>query len=95
MLTGNRLRSALHRVMPMPGQAMRERYSFAYLQRAEADMLMRPLFEGDTTGEEKIAAGQVLTSEQWLRKKFSALRAKSYNEKTSTILTGREGLVNL
>ena len=74
MLTGGLLHSCLHRVAPPPGQSMQERYSFAYLQRAEDDVKMEILL-----GMENRAANQeeVYTSKEWLEKKFGMLRRKT------------------
>lgn len=43
MLTGGLLHSCLHRVGPLPGRTREERYSFAYLQRAEDDARVETL----------------------------------------------------
>ena len=90
MLTGGLLHSCLHRVGPLPGQAMAERYSFAYLQRAEDDVKLAPLagLNQDTTDTEN-----VFTSREWLENKFGMLRAKTRKEGAEgrKILTGREG----
>ena len=67
---------------------MGERYSFAYLQRAEDDVMLAPLpGMKDHNPEMK----DVLTSRQWLEKKFGVLRANTRNEGTEDqkILTGR------
>ena len=103
-LSGGRLRSALHRVVPLPGRSMAERYSFAYLQRAESDTPMSPLLplqsprgneeagledEGNGSDEKDI---ELLTSEQWLRRKFMTLRGENRESDkiTEWVLTGRK-----
>ena len=67
---------------------MEERYSFAYLQRAEDDIEMRalPRLESGVTDNE-----EVYTSREWLEKKFGMLRLETWKEGTEgqRILTGR------
>ena len=73
---------------------MEERYSLAYLQRAEHDVKMEPL---PGTGSVEDGAGvdrEVYTSQQWLEKKYGMLRRKTGRDGTegSEIpLTGRVG----
>ncbi len=88
MLTGGILHPCLHRVSPCPGRAMEERYSLAYLQRAEDNVKMEALpgiANGTRTGSE------VHTSREWLEKRFGMLRLKTWTEGTEgqKILTGR------
>lgn len=67
---------------------MEERYSFAYLQRAEDNVKMEPLpsFERDAAGQI-----EVYTSREWLEKKFGMLRRETWLEGRDgqKILTGR------
>lgn len=88
MLTGGLLHSCLHRVSPPAGRAMEERYSFAYLQRAENEVRMEAL-PGITSGP--VNKGDVYTSREWLKKKFGMLRRKTWKEgiEGQKILTGR------
>ena len=89
MLTGGILHSCLHRVGPIPGRAMEERYSFAYLQRAEDEVLLAPLPGlGNVTNDRD---KEVFTSGQWLEKKFGMLRAKTHEKgvEGEKVLTGR------
>lgn len=94
MLTGGLLHSCLHRVSPRPGWAMEERYSFAYLQRAEDNVRMEALpgFCNEMRGTK-----EVHTSREWLEKKFGVLRRKTWIEETKTqrILTGRADLLTI
>ena len=87
-LTGGLLLSCLHRVAPPPGRAIEERYSFAYLQRTEEDVKMKPLpsFECDAASRT-----EVYTSREWLEKKFGVLRRETWQEGADgqKILTGR------
>ena len=91
MLTGGLLHSCLHRVGPLPGQAMKERYSIAYLQRAEDDVKMKALSGIENrVVEEK----DVYTSREWLEKKFGMLRRDTWKEgaEGQRILTGKVDL---
>lgn len=92
LLTNGYLHSCLHRVGPLPGRAMEERYSFAYLQRAEGWTRMEGLesryFEKRKRGVDE----RVVTSKEWILKKFGALRLDD-NEKIGDrerLLTGRK-----
>ena len=92
MLTGGLLHSCLHRVGPLPGRAMEERYSFAYLQRTEDDVRMETLPGiGNSETDEK----EVFTSREWLENKFGMLRAKTRIEgmEGQKILTGRADIL--
>lgn len=82
-LSGGLLHSCLHRVVPLPGQRMEERFSFAWMVRPEPATLMTALkggavppgvvgnggHTGGGGGEE-----EVLTSGEWLERKFTVLR---------------------
>ena len=89
LLTNKYFHSCLHRVGPLPGRAMEERYSFAYLQRAEDQTPLTtvnsPFIKTPESTEE------VITSGEWLRKKFGVLRGELTDE---TVLTGRNGALN-
>lgn len=68
---------------------MEERYNFAYLQRTENDVKIKALPELEQNVAEK---KEVLTSRQWLKRKFGLLRAKTRKEgmEGQQILTDRE-----
>lgn len=89
LMTDGDLQSCLHRVGPLPGQAMETRYSFAYLQRAEDHTrLAGP--RADLKVSEIEERPEILTSGEWLHRKFSMLRAKSTRiEDNQRVLTGR------
>lgn len=78
---------------------MEERYSFAYLQRAEDDVKLAPLpalsskSGSDTVDNGSNKENQTFTSKQWLEHKFGMLRAKTWKEgsESQKILTGRVG----
>ena len=99
LLTNGLLRSCLHRVAPSKGLAMTERYSFAYLQRAEYEVKMTALTGSDIIPVKRGAAEteQVFTSREWLGKKFGMLRKETFKEGTegSWVLTGRKEEVPL
>lgn len=88
LMTDGALQSCLHRVGPLPGQAMETRYSFAYLQRAEDyTRLAGPGADEISESEERT---EILTSGEWLHRKFSMLRANSTRvEDNQQVLTGR------
>ncbi|ATY61153.1 gibberellin 3-beta [Cordyceps militaris] len=59
-LSGGRLKACLHRVAPLPGRTILERYSLAYFMRPEDDACFT-----DT-------AGRAWTSTEWHIQRFSA-----------------------
>ena len=91
MLTGGLFHSCLHRVSPLPGGAMKERYSVAYLQRANDDVKLEAL---PGMENESVDGKDVYTSQEWLEKKFGMLRRKTWEEGVEgrRILTGKEDL---
>ena len=94
LMTDNVLRSCLHRVGPLPGRPMETRYSFAYLQRAEDRAPLAGL-EGRLRSAGSEEEQRVITSGEWLRKKFDVLRLKTHREKQDWVLTGRKQAVPL
>ncbi|KAI9805949.1 MAG: hypothetical protein M1825_000563 [Sarcosagium campestre] len=88
-LTNRYLHSCLHRVAPLPDRAMETRYSLAYLLRAEDRTPMTglkspwiPLADPDE---------EVVTSGEWIGRKFSALRLGTHETKTAgSVLTGQK-----
>lgn len=88
-LSGGLLRSCVHRVVPVPGRAMRERWSFAYMQRAETGTLMAGL-KGGLVPEGGEGGAEVLTCEEWLRRKFGALRRGTRRAEEEWVVTGRK-----
>lgn len=83
MLTGGFFRSSLHRVGPLPGADMPERYSFAFLMRPENQTIMRPVKSPmivppiqDDSREPHLG----WTSEDWLAQKFGVLRGGTSKE---------------
>ncbi|KAJ5771690.1 hypothetical protein N7520_002219 [Penicillium odoratum] len=69
MWTEGALQSVLHRVASMPGQEMKERYSFALLMRPTNTAPMCSLLHG------AVPDGH-LRCEEWISTKFRALRGK-------------------
>jgi isopenicillin N synthase-like dioxygenase len=88
LLTSNVLQTCPHRVVPLPGAAMETRYSFAYLMRAEDDTPLCGL--GDLLPAGMNRPEEILTSGQWLAKKFNMLRYDTHKEKQEWIITGRK-----
>lgn len=72
-LTNGLLHSCLHRVVPLPGRRMEERYSFAWMSRAEETTIMTGLEGGNLPQGEKNGKA-VVTSGEWLTRKFMTLR---------------------
>ncbi|KAJ6526397.1 hypothetical protein B0H19DRAFT_970626 [Mycena capillaripes] len=89
VLSNGYLHSCLHLVAPPPGRAMPERYSFAYLMRAEDATVMTemdsPLFPPAEEGRE------LYTSGEWIQRKFGMLRGNVKKPNQDAILTGRPG----
>jgi isopenicillin N synthase-like dioxygenase len=82
-LTGKRLRSSLHRVVPHPDASHRPRYSLAYFMRPEYDAQ----FE-DEDGAQWTGLG-------WHTRKFAVFRASVEQQKNDSVLTGRKGYLGL
>ncbi|KAH7045233.1 hypothetical protein B0J12DRAFT_603475 [Macrophomina phaseolina] len=81
------LRSCVHRVVPAgeQGPGMRERWSWAWLQRPEGGTVMRGLLvEGE---------GEGITVEEWLERKFQALRRVERRVGEAWVVTGQRKAV--
>lgn len=72
-LSSGVLHSCYHRVVPLPGRKMEERYSFAWMARPEPDTLMAGL-KGDKIPEGCKNGDEAITSGEWLARKFNMLR---------------------
>lgn len=85
MLTGGLFRSSLHRVGPLPGADMPERYSLAFLMRPENHTIMRPVKSPMIISDQDSSAESHLTctSEEWIAQKFGVLRGGKDKEKES------------
>ncbi|KAK8085643.1 hypothetical protein PG997_006914 [Apiospora hydei] len=95
-MTNGLLKSALHRVGPVEGCPMNERYSIAYLMRPEDHTVLRPLdspmIPPPSPSSEQDSP---ITSGEWIRQKFKALRGKRDNANTfDQIMTGGRGVLN-
>ncbi|KAL1647165.1 hypothetical protein SLS58_002936 [Diplodia intermedia] len=88
LLSNGRLRSCLHRVVPLPGRPMATRYSFAYMRRPEDDTPMVGL-KGELVPESASFGprADVMTAGQWLLRKFGALRFDSHEPDEGWVLT--------
>lgn len=84
MWTDGMFQSVLHRVSSMPGQAMEERYSFAFLMRPADAALMVSLMRPSPRGSE----AEALRCDDWVRAKFLALRGQKDGD--VAVLTGRD-----
>lgn len=78
-LSGNVLRSSLHRVVPQPDALNLTKYTIVYLMRPETDTSFRD------------SEGKKWKSIDWCNKKFSVFRAPTYDLSHSSVLTGRKG----
>ena len=87
LLTGRKLRSCRHRVRALPGQAMRERYSFAYFMRPDEGTLMKPVSSHKIASNEQ-RKEEVCTSGEWLQRKYAMLRKETWSKENDWILRG-------
>ncbi|GAW20504.1 hypothetical protein ANO14919_100100 [Xylariales sp. No.14919] len=72
MMTNGALKSAVHRVGPLPGAGMPERYSLAYLIRPNDDAVLRPL--GSPLVSSQGGGMEPITCADWITKKYKVLR---------------------
>ena len=86
LLTNKTFRSCRHRVRAARGQAMKERYSFAYFMRPDEDALMKPVSSPlvPKVGRQD----EVFTSGEWLQRKYAMLRRDTWKKDEDWILTG-------
>ena len=75
-LSGFRLRSVLHRVVPVAEMEHHHRYSIAYF--------LRPV-DGTVF---KDSEGRVIKADDWFSHKFNIYRASHAEQRTNTVLTG-------
>lgn len=73
-LSNGLLHSCLHRVVPLPGRGMGERFSFAWMVRPQAETLMTGLKGGQIPESCQDGEKEVITSGEWLERKFTVLR---------------------
>ncbi|KAL9612472.1 MAG: hypothetical protein Q9167_002944 [Letrouitia subvulpina] len=85
MLSGGYLKSCLHRVVPFPGK-VEARYSFAYMLRAENEVLMRDLRNPPAVGSK--AESELLTSAEWFEMKYRILRGATWTKEQNWMLAG-------
>lgn len=75
-LSGNRLRSAVHRVVPVGDLQREHRYSIAYFLRAENDAKFRD------------CAGRIVSAKSWHDEKFDVFRESHEVQEKASVLTG-------
>ncbi|KAJ0419485.1 putative 2OG-Fe(II) oxygenase family oxidoreductase [Aspergillus carlsbadensis] len=75
-LSGNRLCSAVHRVVPTRELQHEDRYSIAYFLRAENGAIF------------KDSVGRMVTAKSWHDEKFDVFRASHEEQEKAPILTG-------
>ncbi|KAL4812051.1 putative 2OG-Fe(II) oxygenase family oxidoreductase [Aspergillus spinulosporus] len=75
-LSGNRLRSAVHRVIPTQGLQHEDRYSIAYFLRAANDITFTD------------SRGRQISAKQWDDEKFDVFRETHEEQEKLPILTG-------
>ena len=86
LLTNKMFRSCRHRVKAAPGQAMKERYSFAYFMRPDENALMQAV---STPLVPKVdRQDEVFTSGEWLQRKYAMLRRDTWKDDEKWVLTG-------
>ena len=94
MLSGGLFKSCCHRVAPPnAGGPREERYSFAYLCRAEDHIKLQavssPLIQQSSMSSQDSRKHEIFTSAEWLGRKFQALRAESWGAENHSLLDGR------
>ena len=87
LLTNKVLHSCRHRVYALPGQAMKERYSFAYFLRPEDETPIRAL-KSRLIPESEEPEKEVFTSGEWMKRKYAMLRKDTWNQHSNWILSG-------
>jgi hypothetical protein len=75
-LSGMRLRSVLHRVVPVAEQEYKHRYSIAYFCRPAHGTMF------------KDSEGRMIACDEWFSHKFDIYRATHEEQRKNTILTG-------
>ncbi|RAL11741.1 Clavaminate synthase-like protein [Aspergillus homomorphus CBS 101889] len=88
MLTNGYLQSCVHRVGPLPNRAMPTRYSFAYMVRPENATVMAAPQTGLIPARDPDT--RVLTSQEWLEKKYSVLRLDARPDDLVWMMTGQQ-----
>ncbi|KAL8966372.1 MAG: hypothetical protein Q9183_003399, partial [Haloplaca sp. 2 TL-2023] len=89
MLTRGSFRSSKHRVIAAPRQGMSERYSFAYLLRPDEHAVLRAVESPSMPVAERMDPDEpVMTTGEWLQRKFQTLRRETWNEERDWILMG-------
>ncbi|KAK5629892.1 hypothetical protein RRF57_005607 [Xylaria bambusicola] len=86
-MTNGLLKSALHRVGPLPGNPMPERYSLAYLMRPEGTTLLRTL--DSPLIHPPAAEGTSVTCNEWMQNKFQAVRGNQHTGGDHVLTGGR------
>jgi isopenicillin N synthase-like dioxygenase len=83
-LSGNRLKSSLHRVVPWHGRwTQGPRYASIFF--------LRPNHDTEFVDTE----GNKYTADEWLKRKFGNYRAPHHEQMLNAIATGRKGFVGL
>lgn len=75
-LSDNRLRSAIHRVIPTEHLQHESRYTIAYFLRSENDVVF------------KDSLGRIVSAEQWHHEKFNVFRESHELQESRPIATG-------
>lgn len=86
LLTDKTFRSCRHRVKAASGQAMKERYSFAYFMRPDEDTLMKAVSSPLVPKVDR--QDEVFTSGEWLQRKYAMLRRDTWKKDENWILGG-------
>ena len=91
IMTNGLLKSALHRVGPVAGCTMPERYSLAYLLRPEDRTVLRTL--DSPSIPRPPSDSTAVTSGEWIRTKFRALRGQTDTGRIDSVLAGGRGVL--
>lgn len=75
-LSGTRLRSVLHRVVPVPEMETEHRYSIAYFTRPAHGTMFRD------------SEGRLIACDEWFSHKFDVYRSSHAEQRQNTVLTG-------
>jgi isopenicillin N synthase-like dioxygenase len=86
LMTNGVLKSSLHRVGPPPGQAMLERYSFAYLMRPADHTVLKPM-ESAAIAARGDSKAEHVTFKEWMARKFNVIRGTPSSGKDDWMLT--------
>ena len=86
LLTNKTFRSCRHKVKAAQGQAMKERYSFAYFMRPNEDALMKAVSSPLVPKTDR--QDEIFTTGEWIQRKYAMLRRDTWRKEENWILAG-------